>query len=40
MKTDRDLHEAMDAIAAATPPLDASTILARGKQHHERVAHR
>ncbi|MFE9206913.1 hypothetical protein [Micromonospora sp. NPDC007230] len=36
MKTDRDLHEAMDAIAATAPSLDASTILARGKQHRSR----
>ncbi|MCM0673530.1 hypothetical protein NCC78_02160 [Micromonospora phytophila] len=36
MKTEMDLHEAMGAIAATTPSLEASTIMARGKEHRSR----
>ena len=36
MKAETDLHQAMDAVAATTPSLDAATILARGKRHRTR----
>ncbi|WP_349879508.1 hypothetical protein ABIH81_06715 [Micromonospora sp. HUAS YX12] len=36
MSTEMDLHEAMDAVAATTPPLDASAILAGGRRRRAR----
>ncbi|MEH0819241.1 MULTISPECIES: hypothetical protein [unclassified Micromonospora] len=36
MKPEINLHDAMDAVAATTPPLDASDVLARGKRQRTR----